>query len=149
MPQGNSRRMLLATLAARNGDGNGSVILVPDGYTRARFLLDVTAASGTTPTLNVYVQNEIKPPVAADLIVDAPTGTAFYNDFISFTQATAPARWFASVVETSNFAAVAQDAALTAGTVRSGPLGSNWRVKWDLGGTSPSFTFSVSVELWP
>lgn len=149
MPQGNSRRMVLTVLAARNADGSGSVIVVPDGYTRGRFLLDVTAASGTTPTLNVYVQNEILPPVAANLVVDAPTGTKFYNDFISFTQATAIGRWFASVVEASNFAAVAQDAALTAGTVRSGPLGSYWRVKWDVGGTSPNFTFSVSVELWP
>jgi len=141
--------MVLTVLAARNANSNGSVIVIPDGYTRARFLLDVTAATGTTPTLNVYVQNEIKPPIAADVIIDAPTGTAFYNDFISFSQATATGRWFASVVEASNFAAAAQDAALAAGTVRSGPLGSYWRVKWVVGGTSPSFTFSVSVELWP
>jgi hypothetical protein len=38
---------------------------------------------------------------------------------------------------------------LTAGNFRPGTLGGSWRVAWNIGGTAPSFTFSVAAQLIP
>jgi hypothetical protein len=39
--------------------------------------------------------------------------------------------------------------ALGAAIYRIGPLGGLWQVQFALGGTSPSFTFSVTAQLVP
>lgn len=50
-----TRALTLAASAARTATGNGAVVEVGDKGT-ARVLLDVTARSGTTPTLDVVIQ---------------------------------------------------------------------------------------------
>lgn len=45
-----------ATSAARTTTGNGSTIPVPAASTEVAILLDVTAVSGTTPSMTVTVQ---------------------------------------------------------------------------------------------
>lgn len=102
-------------------------------FTQAVFELDVTVVSGTTPTLNVYIQSLL------------PDGTN-WDDVVSFTQVTAASRRVARLSGLANVEAAANDAALTAGTVRSGPFGPLVRVKWVIAGTTPSFTFSVASD---
>lgn len=149
MAQSGSRTIVLKTSAAQTVSAAGSEIVLPDGYKRMYVFLDVTAASGTTPTLNVYLQRGIRQIAAADAVNGVTTGTIKYNDLISFTQVTGVTARFAAAVESTNFEAAAQDAALAAGTVRAGPLAGRWRPKWTIGGTSPSFTFSIILELLP
>jgi hypothetical protein len=94
--------------------------------------LDITAASGTSPTLNLYFQNA------------QPNETDFY-DIISFTQKTGTGDRNASFVNGGNQEFAPTDASLTAGTFISTLLAPYTRLKWVIGGTNPSFTFSVSA----
>jgi len=82
------------------------------GYGPAQTLraqLNITAASGTTPTLDV-------------LIEDSLDGGTTWNTVGTFTQATAVSRQVVNV------------------TV---PFSDTLRVRWTVGGTTPSFTFVV------
>ena len=103
--------VVLASSAARTASGNGSDIDV------GRFLygvvcLDVTAVSGTSPTLDVYVeakdQLSNKYKVVWQQTGITGTGT-FWSDVL-----TLPYKYV--------------------------------RVRWVIGGTSPSFTFSCGME---
>ena len=120
------------------------------GYTSAIAILSVTAQAGTTPTLDVYVQQEIPIVAASDKGGGVPSGTSVWDDVIHFTQVTtSTGTWVASVVGGSGVAAAIKDAALAAGTVRNGPIGSNWRVKYITAGTSPQYSLAVTAILIP
>jgi hypothetical protein len=111
-------------------------------------LLHCLTVSGTSPTMNVYIQNGITPPASTDLIGAGPTGTVVWQDIISFTQLTTSTKDYVALVgpSASNVVVLNQDATLTAASVNNGPIGSLWRVKYTAGGTSPSFAFSVSAQ---
>lgn len=100
----------LAASAARTATGNGSAVALGDLGT-VRLLLDVTAASGTTPTLDVTVETSY----------DGSTG---WTSLGTFAQKTA------------------------AGTQRKSFSGCDRYVRatWTIGGTTPSFTFSIAGE---
>ena len=91
----------------------------------ARFFLSVTAASGTTPTLNVKIQT--KDSIAGDY-VDLP-GAAF-------TEKTGV---------TNDELTVYPGIAETANETVSDVLSRTWRAVATIAGTTPSFTFSLSV----
>lgn len=94
--------------AARTTTGN-TAALTGYGYQRTlRVQLDVTVASGTTPTLDVLIQ-------------DTLDGTN-WNTIGTFAQKTAVSREVINVVT---------------------PFSDRIRVQWTIGGTTPSFTFSV------
>jgi hypothetical protein len=76
--------------------------------TKLRFQLNVTAASGTSPTLDVVVE-------------DTLDGTN-WNTVGTFAQRTAAGR---QVIDITS------------------PFSGRLRVRWTIGGTAPSFTFSV------
>lgn len=95
--------------AARTATSTGSSIELGDRGT-LRLLLDVTAASGTTPTLDVTVQTSH----------DGST----WRSLGTFTQATAISSERKSFSGCDRFV----------------------RVSYTIGGTTPSFTFSVSGE---
>jgi hypothetical protein len=78
----------------------------------------VTAASGTTPTLDAKIQHSID------------GGTTWF-DLITFTQKTAVSSEFKAYAEVFG----------TTGQV----WGDMLRVSYTIGGTTPSFTFSVDV----
>ena len=105
------------------------------GFTQMMTELDVTAASGTSPTLDLYLQ------------VRLPDGTN-YTDFAHFTQSTGTGIWYISATTGGNVASVQQDAALAAATVAGIAFQGNWRLKWVIGGTNPSFTFAVYASLF-
>lgn len=99
---------ILVPSAARTASGDTGTL---DGYgvaDSARVQLEVTAASGTSPTLDVVVE-------------DTLDGTN-WNVVGTFAQKTAAGR---EVVNLST------------------PFTDRLRVRWTVGGTSPSFTFSV------
>lgn len=105
---GPAQTVTLAASAARTTSGNTADF---DGFTQkvARVQLQVTAASGTTPTLDVVVEDS----------VDAG---ATWNTISTFTQATAATRQVVNI---------------------TAPFTDRIRVRWTVGGTTPSFTFSV------
>lgn len=94
--------------AARTASGESGVIDL--GFAdEAIVFLDVTAASGTSPTLDVKIQ------------VADPNGA--YYDLASFAQKTAAGR---EAKQIANF-------------------GQNAKIVYTIGGTTPSFTFSVTA----
>jgi hypothetical protein len=95
---------------ARTASGDTGVLDgwgVPDV---ARVQLDVTAASGTSPTLDVVVEDTLD--------------GVNWNVVGTFAQKTAAGR---EVINLST------------------PFADRLRVRWTVGGTSPSFTFSVTA----
>lgn len=140
--------ILASTTAASSS--TGAELNIPSGYRNCQVMLVVTAASGTSPTLNVYVQEVIASAGSTDALLSRPSGTKKYSDVISFTQAAATGTWVASIgTPGGNVVGAIKDAALTAGNVANGPIGSNWRVKYVIGGTNPSFSFHVVAKLIP
>lgn len=111
MPHSTRNETAYVTLigpAARTASGTGAVIDGFSPYEKARVQLNVTAASGTSPTLDVVVEDTID-------------GTN-WNAVGTFTQAVAAGRQVVTLSE---------------------PFTNQLRVRFTLGGTSPSFTFGV------
>ena len=104
----NTVDLMLAASAARTANGNGNVA-EPGDRGVARLTLNITAASGTSPTLNVTVQT------SHDGVTWRSAG--------SFTQATGVS------VQRATF-----------------NIDRFVRATWTVGGTTPSFTFSLTGE---
>jgi hypothetical protein len=99
-----------AASAARTVSGASGL---QDGFEVAsviRAQLDVTAASGTTPTLNVVLEDTLD--------------GVNWNTIGTFAQRAAAGREVVSVTT---------------------PFTDRLRARWTVGGTTPSFTFSVKV----
>jgi hypothetical protein len=97
-----------AASAARTTSGNSGALTGFGDWSKFRAQLNVTAASGTTPTLDVVVE-------------DSFDGTN-WNTVATFTQKTAAAVQAVDV---------------------SGQFTDQLRVRWTIGGGTPSFTFDV------
>jgi len=97
------------TTVTTNGDSGNTPLVIVIGQTVV-FFINVSAVSGTSPTLNVYV--DIQDPIS---------GAWAQQD--ASPQITLP------------------QMLPMAEPVRS----TKYRIRWVLGGTSPSFTFSVNV----
>jgi hypothetical protein len=97
------------------------------------FSVQVTAASGTTPTMDVYFQ-------------DGPDGSAF-NDRAHLPQftTTGSAAGGISGGGVGFTPAVFQSGVLAASTKIDGPIGPYGNLFFKLGGTTPSFTFVYTV----
>lgn len=130
-------------LGEQQGGAQPSVNFSPDTTRLAAvvFSLSATAAAGTATTLNVYVQHSVD-------------GGTTWDDFVSFNQIlladTFPEVYLAAWEQlpgTPWTPHKAGAAALTAGSVLNGVVGSDWRVQWVLGGTGgPSVTFSLRAR---
>jgi hypothetical protein len=103
--------VLLSAARTANGDTYATPLAVDYGSV-ITFFLDVTAVSGTTPTLDLYI--DIQDPVS---------GKWVNQD--KFPQVTATGTYALSVYVRSN----------------------RYAVRWVLGGTTPSFTFSVGAVI--
>lgn len=100
---------------------------------QATLYLNVTAASGTTPTFDLYLQKKL---------ADAAT----YQDIAHFNQVTSTSKQVMSLVTGGNKLESQQTNTLAAGTVNSVAFGAIWRLSVVIAGTSPSFTFSLYME---
>ncbi len=117
------------TLAARTVTLNSGDLTNPINARGVLLYLNVTAASGTTPTLDVKVQH--KDSLQA-IYVDVPGG--------AFTQKTG------AITDTL---VVYPGIAVTANRQVSATIGAVWRIVATIGGTTPSFTFSVTADYIP
>lgn len=103
-------KQLLTLLASATKTATGQTDAIDaSGVDELSVFLNVTDVSGTSPTLDVVIQ-------------DSPDGTTWY-DKESFTQATAA----------------------TSEAKRLTNFGKFVRVKYTIGGTTPSFTFEVKA----
>ena len=119
-------------------------------YTQAIFVLSVTAEAGTTPTLDVYIQQELPIVASTDKWGQVPTGTSVWNDLAHFTQVTtSTGTWYAGIVAASNSNGPIKDVSLAAATVISGPIGGNLRVKYVTTAADAQYTFAVTAVLIP
>lgn len=100
----------LAASAARTTSGQSSGVDVGP-FDEAILLLNVTAASGTSPTLDIKIQT-------------SHDNSDWYDTGTAFTQITATSK--PSALKVTNF-------------------GKYVRAAWTIGGTSPSFTFSLQM----
>lgn len=103
--------------------GNGSDF-TDLSNTAGFFFLNITAASGTTPTLDIKIQAKSQ---AQGIYIDIPGA--------SFTQKTATG---------TDMLVVRADITAVANKAVAHPLPATFRVVWTVGGTTPSFTFSVN-----
>ena len=153
-----SQDVILLPSTVITSSSTGSVLNIPDGFVGVIFCIQASSVSGTSPTLNLFVQDQIFPAATADAVLSKGTGTVIFDDFYAATQITGNvtkvARFTtANMASTANAASITtcdysiSDAALTAGSIRPGPLGNIWRTKWTVGGTSPSFTVNVTAKL--
>lgn len=161
MSQINTQDVVLLNASTVTTSGNGSDIVNIQGFQSAIVTVTTSTVTGTSPTLAVFIQKRIGQAAATDAAGGLCTGTAIYDDLISFTSITTATTRVAQVTTgpltpTANATSATtadwanSDAALTAGSVRIGPLGGAWRVKYTVGGTSPSFgSVQVCVQLIP
>lgn len=95
--------------AARTASGNSGTLPNYGAASSIRAQLNVTAASGTGPTLDVVIE-------------DSVDGSSNWNTVGTFAQKTAAGREVINI---------------------TGLFGDLLRVRWTIGGTTPSFTFAV------
>ncbi|RSN13745.1 hypothetical protein DMH25_08110 [Streptomyces sp. WAC 01325] len=100
-----------AASAARTASGNSGELSGFGDWSRFRAQLNVTAASGTTPTLDVVIEDSFD--------------GAVWNQVAAFTQKTATGVQALDV---------------------TGMFTDRLRVRWTIGGTTPSFTFDVKLH---
>lgn len=124
--------LVLAPSAARTAAFTGEAIPIK-GYNSLLIELNSTAASGTSPTLDVKVQTRV-----------GPNGS--WADIGAFAQVTGVTK---RIMRISRLATpdteegALTDGTLAAGTVQQGPLGDQLRIKHAApGGTNPSFTYA-------
>lgn len=111
--------------AARTATANSSPLTVPEGngIKGVWLVLDVTAASGTSPTLDVSIQRY--DPVSEQFV--NVTGASFAQQTATGTNELVI---YPGVGETANVSV-------------SDVLTSVWRAVATIGGTTPSFTFTL------
>lgn len=135
-PRSNLQRVPFLPSAARTADGRSESV----DLTRATFhgftaVLNVTAVSGSAPSLDVFIQQEL------------PDGS--FHDFARFTQVTTTTKRVLLIANSGvDEEVAAQDRAMVAGTVRGGIIGGLWRVGWLISGVVPSFTFSLDADFF-
>jgi len=121
--RGNAEVTILAS-AARNAAGNSSD-LTNHNAKGIMIYVDVTAVSGTSPDLDINIQ--MKDPVSGDYqgIMENLNISAAGNYIIIV---------YPGAVETTAFGAI---------ETQGLPLPRTWRIYYTIGGTTPSFTFSI------
>ena len=149
--------LLQPTTATTSGAGADMVLI--QGWQSAIVMLNVTSVSGTTPALNVFCQNRLRQVTVNDVTgQDISGSTIVYDDLLAFSQMTTTGTRIFRISSqggpiTAPSAAGVEypisNTALTAQNFRPGTIGGVWRVAFNIGGTTPSFTFSVGVQLIP
>lgn len=112
--------------SAKTASGNSAAALTNHSASGAILFVNVSAVSGTTPTLVVRAQ------------MQDPVGSGWID---------IPGAATASITGVSNVAlAIYPGATVAANAAVSYPLPRVWRLAWTITGTTPSFTFSVGAQ---
>ena len=96
------------------------------GSARAILFLNITAASGTVPTLDVKIQAKCQ---TAGIYIDIP-GAAFGQKIAAGT----------------DMLVIAMGVTASANKAVSHPMPAQYRAVCTVGGTTPSFTFSLTAQ---
>jgi hypothetical protein len=127
----------LVPLGARTSSGDSGAITINDVEIRNLLIrLSVTAASGTSPTLDIFFQQSLD-------------GGNTWVDVARFPQVTGalsnPHYLSLSVGADNRIASSVGDGTIPANSIGTSLVSSVWRIRWNIGGTSPSFTFAVDA----
>src|SRR6516225_5380729 len=87
MAQPGCREVVLLNSTLTTSTNSGDMVM-PQGFTSAIITVNVNTVSGTSPTMDVYVQNKLPQAAAADLAGGPPSGTAIYDDLLHVAQVT-------------------------------------------------------------
>jgi len=133
-------KQTLVASAARNASGDSGSLVLDLVPAAIKYFINVTAASGTNPTLDMYIQTSFD-------------GGSTWHDMVHASQFTGTSQL---AYDWANLSAIPQDiggnfggdAALSANQSNGGPLVPGaMRVKWVIAGTTPSFTFTVTAVM--
>lgn len=106
-----------------------------DRYSACKIEVNVTAASGTSPTLDIKLQT---------LLPDNTT----WMDVAAFNQITGISKNVLDFVSAGSTVNAVTTDTLTAGTILSVLLGRRIRLRGIVAGTNPSFTVTISIIFW-
>lgn len=138
--------VLFSGTATDTATATGIQCPLPDEDFRSAIIeLKVTAASGSSPTIDVKIQDCIH-LVGTATAGQQPNGVLQWDDYAAFTQVTAAGSWKVRATDGGQVSHVEADGTLGAATVRAGPICGPWRVKGIVAGTGPSFTFAVVAK---
>lgn len=115
--------------AVRTLTGFGAVLPAPSTDKGLTLFLSVSAASGTAPTLDCKVQQL---DVISGLYFDVPGG--------AFPQA---------IAAVNSALTIFPGAPTSAGVSVNGTIRNQFRIAYTIGGTTPSFTFSIGAQSNP
>ena len=161
MGQINTREFVLLNSQTLTTSGSAAVLNIPQGWQAAIISLVGATISGTSPTWNFFLQRQLGQAATTDLIGGFPTGTAIFDDLLAFGTMTTNSTRVANLstgyapVGTANATTLTtadwaqSDAALTQASLRFGPIGGAWRVKWTVSGTTPSGVFQMQAQMIP
>lgn len=156
-----TRRICLLGPTTITTSGTGPDIVLPGVFSAATVSVVLSTTSGTSPTFDLFIQQQLPQAASTDTSGNPPSGTGVYDDILHFTQLTTNSTRVAKLgsqyipANTANATTLTtadwaqQDAALGAATLRLGPIGGDWRMKWTVGGTSPSTVMAVVAEFIP
>lgn len=150
---GPAKEIVLLPSTTLTATGQGFIIPIPQDFTGALIYFTQGAPTGTSPTLNMVIQQGFRAVGSSDTVAGlgiAATAPTIWDDYASFAQVSGSAavqvmRIFAgsgtsaSNSPTASVTAASPSAGLTASTIRPGPLGMFWRMAWVIAGTSPSY----------
>lgn len=127
----------LVTSAAQTASGDSGLIEIGTlDFEKITIVIPVTAASGTTPTLDIYIQQSLD-------------GGTTFTDMAHLPQVTAAVTnpYHVSLAHGggSVISAGVGDATIAANTIGGGIISRFIKVKWVIGGTTPSFTFAATL----
>jgi len=127
----------LVPSGARTSSGNSGVIIINDADIENLLIrLSVSASSGTSPTLDVFFQQSLD-------------GGNTWVDVARFSQVTGilsnPHYLSLAVGADNRIASSVGDGTISANSIGTSLVSNVWRVRWNMGGTSPSFTFAVDA----
>jgi hypothetical protein len=127
-------RMDLVASAARIADGTSGALELVNGLHSGVFILVASAVTGTSPTLDLGIQ------------VSPDNGTTFFTmfRFAQITSAVTRRLAVKFVVADAGSEALIDSADPTGGALSVGVPITKWiAIRWNIGGTNPSFTFRV------
>jgi hypothetical protein len=123
---------------------------IPVGWMYSGFKVWVktTASSGTSPTLDVKIEEAIRAPGTATAGQNC-NGSYEYQDYAAFTQINGNTERMLSVAGSGEEEYVVSAGTLAAATIRNGPIPEIFRCRCVIAGTNPSFTVQIVVKLIP
>lgn len=103
-------------------------------YSKANWVIDVTAVSGTTPTLSINYQ--VDSPSGFTTVASTPNITTVSTNYFMVGAGVTGAVFGSATIGSTAFGAAV-------------PFNRNYRLQAIIGGTTPSFTFSITEERLP